>query len=490
MKPKGYLGLDIGGTGAKAGVVDAGGRLLGFARIPYSPNVTEDGHVEIPIDVIYTAARDAARAAIGESEAQVVALAISSQGQTFVSLDANDRPLHPAIVWYDGRASEQANRLRQALQSACPPQEAPAVHAIDAAPKIMWLREHHPTLMARAQRYLLLPDYLAYRLTGSAGTDPSTASSTGLYRQDAADYCPEALSAAAIGKGALASIRKPGEPIARVLPESAQEWTLDAGTLVVTGTNDQYAGALGAGNCRPGIVSATTGTCLALVTLAEKLPDPMPAGLFGGRFPISRYQYALAYAKTAGVVLEWFNRQFCAGKSLRDLDDMAAQIPAGSHGLVMLPHFDGMVSPRPDPKARGAFLNLSLHHTCADMYRAILEALGYTLRENLELFQRSGFDVASVRAIGGAAKSDFWLQMFADIVGMPIERPAVVEAAVLGAAMIAAVGSGAFSSLQESSEAFHQPGWTLAPRPEIHTVYEELAAKHARLSRHVYSYRA
>ncbi len=481
------MGLDVGGTGAKAGVVDARGRLLGFARSPYSPAVTEDGHVEIPIDTVYVGARDAARVAIRESGAQVVALAVSSQGQTFVSLDADDQPLHHAIVWYDGRASEQASRLREAMQATCPAEPAPTVHAIDAAPKIMWLREHHPALMARAQRYLLLPDYLAFRLTGSAGTDPSTASSTGLYRQDAADYCPQALSAAAIGRGALAEIRKPGEPIARVLPESAEEWNLDAGVVVVTGTNDQYAGALGAGNCRTGILSATTGTCLALVTLTEKLPDPMPAGLFGGRFPIPRFQYALAYAKTAGVVLEWFNRQFCAGKSLRDLDELAARVPIGSRGLMMLPHFDGMVSPRPDPRARGAFLNLSLHHSCADMYRATLEALGYTFKECLELFQQSGFDIKSVRAIGGGAKSDLWVQMIADIVGLPVERPAVAEAAVLGAAMIAAVGAGEFASLEQSSEAFHQSGQTFSPCPENHAVYQELGEKFVRVCRHVYS---
>ena len=130
---------------------------------------------------------------------------------------------------------------------------------------------------------------------------------------------------------------------------------------------------------------------MTLVTLTEKLPQPMPPGLLGGRFPIPQYQYALAFSKTAGVVLEWFNRELSPGKSLRDLDEMASHVPIGSRGLMMLPHFDGMISPVPDPDARGAFLNLSLHHTRAEMYRATLEALGYTLNENLELFRRSRF---------------------------------------------------------------------------------------------------
>jgi xylulokinase len=489
MKPLAYLGIDVGGTGAKVGVVDGEGHLLGFAHRPYRPRLTEDGHVEILIETIYSATREAALSAIGESGTRVAALCVVSQGETFVSLNHRDEPLHPAIVWYDARASGQADRLRKSLQAAPLTEPMPVVAPTFSAPKIMWLREHFPELMAQAKRYLLLPDYLVYRLTGRAVTDPSTAASTGLYAHDAADYCAAALAATGISKEALAEIQKPGQPIARVLENSAKEWGLGAETLVVTGTNDQFAGALGAGNYRAGIVSVTTGTCLDLITLTEKLPQPMPPGLLGGRFPIPQYQYAEAFAKTAGVVLEWFKQELSPGKSLRDMDEMASKVPMGSHGLIMLPHFDGMNSPVPNPEARGAFLNLSLHHTRADMYRATLEALGYTLNENLELFRRSGFDIQSVRSIGGVAKSDFWLQLTADITGLPIEKPMIVEAAVLGAAMIAAVGCGALSSLQEGSEAFYKRERIFTPRTENHGAYEKLCENYVQLYRHIYRLR-
>ena len=355
MKQEAYLGLDVGGTGAKAGVIDQSGRLLGFAQRPYHPQLTDEGHVEIPIDTVYSAAREAAVAAIRESDAKILALAISSQGQTFVSLDDHDRPLHPAIVWYDARAASQAQALDQSLRSSSLSESLPYVTPIASGPKIMWLREHSPEVMSRARRYLLLPDYFAYRLTGRAVTDPSTASTTALYAVDAADYCAAALEAAGIRKCEVAEIQATGHPAARVVPESAADWCLDSSTLVVVGTNDQYAGALGAGNCRPGIVSLTSGTALALVTLTERLPLPMPAGLLGGRFPITRYQFALAFTKAAGVVLEWFQRELGPGGSLRDLDDMASRVPVGSRGVVMLPYFDGMISPVLDPQARGGF---------------------------------------------------------------------------------------------------------------------------------------
>ena len=486
MKQKAYLGLDVGGTGAKAGVLDGQGRLLGFAHRPYRPQLTEEGHIEIPIQTIYAAARGATVSAIGESGARVVALSICSQGQTFVCLNEHDEPLYPAIVWYDARASEQAKRLSQALQSSNLHEAMPYVTPIASGAKVMWLHEHFPVLMAAAKRYLLLPDYLAYRLTGRAVIDPCTASSTALYAEDASDYCAAALAAAGIRKSEMAEIQQCGQPIARVAPKSAEEWGMDADTLVVTGTNDQYSGALGAGNCRPGIVSVTTGTALSLVTLTEHLPQPMPPGLLGGRFPIPRYQFALAFSKTAGVVLEWFNRELSPGQSLQELDDMASRVPIGSRGVIMLPHFDGMISPVRDPDARGAFLNLSLHHTRIEMYRATMEGLGCNVHENFELFRRCGFPIQVVRSIGGGAKSDFWSQMIADITGFPIERPVFREAGVVGAAMIAAVGSGAFSSLEECSEALYKPERIFNPHPENHALYQKLCRNYIELYRYIY----
>jgi xylulokinase len=350
----------------------------------------------------------------------------------------------------------------------------------------MWLGERYPGFIARAKRHLLLPDYLTYRLTGRAVTDPCTASTTGLYAEDAPGYSLAALAAAGIETGQMAEIQPTGCPVGMLTKRGAEEWELDGETLVVTGTNDQYAGALGAGNCRPGIVSVTTGTCICLVTLTEKLPHPMPPGLLGGRFPIPRYQFGLAFSKTAGVVLEWFNREMSPGSSLADLDEMASKVSPGSRGVVMLPYFDGMTSPVTDAAARGAFLNLALHHTRADLYRATLEALGYTLQECLELFRRCGFSTEVVRAIGGGAKSDIWLQIGADITGLSIEKPAIPESAILGAAMIAAVGAGAFSSLEECSSKFYRCECVFHPDSANHAIYAELSRSYHELYRHVY----
>ncbi len=500
MKTKdAFLGLDLGGTGAKAGVFDHSGKMLGFEQCGYDPIVDDHGRVEISIEDIYEAARGCVRRAVGASGASISAMSISSQGETFVSLDERDRPLHRAIVWYDSRACDQSERLKKLYIEARARSEhdadaeagdsgggekrefSPHFDPMCSGPKIMWLKDHFPELMKRARRFLLLPDYIAYRLTGLAVTDSNTAASTSLYAEGSSDFDSIALAVAGIAREQLAEVFHPGDPAGEILPGMVEEWGLNPGVLFVAGTNDQYAGALGAGNYRPGILSETTGTCLALVTLTKDLPDPLPGGLFGGRFPISEFKFALAYSKTAGVVLDWFMRECCRGAAIGELNAEAERVPIGCRGLTMIPHFDGMISPQPDPDARGAFVNLTLQHTRADMFRAILEALSFSLKENIDFLGRHGLRIETVRSIGGGAKNDMWLQMKADITGMPIERPAVTEAAVLGAAMLAACGHGDFNSLAESSRSLYQSQRVFNPDPARSAAYEEPFKKYLRL---------
>lgn len=469
---KAYLGLDLGGTGAKAGVFDATGAQFGLGHCPFTPRSTEPGHIEIEIEEIYSAARTAVTQALRGANSPIAAMAIVSQGETFVSLDDQDQPLHKAIVWYDSRAAEQARRLAETLRLQAGEEQLPMIEAICSAPKIMWLREHAPEVMRRARRYLLLPDYMAYRLTGQAVIDPQTASSTGLYVDGAANYSMAALKATDIHEEQLSRIAAPGSRMATLLPAMAADWGLSPDTELYVGTNDQYAGAIGAGNCRPGILTETSGTCLALVTLTENLPTPMPPGLFGGCFPIKPYYFVVAFAKTAGVVLDWFRKELAGGADFATLNAEAENVPIGSRGVTMLPHFDGMFSPTPEAAMRGLFGNLTLQHTRADLYRSILEALAFSLRENMELLRQNGLTLETIRCIGGGAKNDLWLQIKADVIGMAIEKPSVTEASILGAAMLAAWGAGAFPSLAATSAAWYRPARVFNPQPGNHGQYE------------------
>lgn len=484
MKPEAYLGIDLGGTGVKAGVFSRSGRMLAFCRRELKPEVLSGGRVEIPADAILAGARGAASEAIGRCRAKILAMSISSQGETFVPVDAQYRPLHNAILWYDSRAVAQAAKLSDALASATGRRRT--FDPIMTACKIMWLREHNPGVMRRARRFLLLPDFLACKLTGEVATDPNTAASTGLTGAGGG-YDSDVLSAAEIDLAQLAPVMESGAQVCRVTQSAAREWGLSQDTLLVVGTNDQYAGALGAGNCRPGIVSETSGTCLAMVTLSTRQPAQLPPGLLSGRFPIPGLWFVLAYAKTSGLALDWFRCAFLSGRSWEDISRMAASSPPGANGLTVLPHFNGTVSPYPNPAARAAFCNLSIEHTSADMLRALLESLAFSLRENIEFMRRHGFPVRAVRSIGGGARNDLWLQIKADVLGMNVERPAVVEAAVLGAAMLAALGRGDFRSTAEASRRLYRAGKVFRPSRRIGRSYLGPYADYIRIKSLLYS---
>ncbi len=478
-----YLGLDLGGTGAKAGVFDRTGACLGFARRAYSPLQTGDGRAEVEISAIEEAARKAAAGAVRQAGAAVQAMAVASQGQTFVVLDRNGTPLHPAILWYDSRARVQARAINEALETARPAAGRPAVEDIASGAKIQWLKEHFPHAMKDAAQYLLLPDYLSYRLTGRAVSDPNTAGSTGLCAWNTESYCPSALDAVGISEDQLARIQPAGTPIGELNSPEAARWGLSSGTLLVTGTNDQYAGALGAGNCRPGILSVTTGTCLALVTLTDRQPGSLPRGLMTGRFPLRPYYHLLAYSKTAGLVLDWFRRELAPGLPAQQLESEASDTPAGCRGLSVIPHFDGAVSPRPDPEMRGVFHGLTLRHRRGDIYRAILESLAFSMRENLDFLHGHGYRIDTLRSIGGCANSKLWLQIQADAAAMPVEEPQVSEAAVLGAAMLAAYGCGDFESLQNCSRTFYRVKNVHQPDPKSSGAMDEACEKYRRICR-------
>ncbi len=480
-RKQGYLGLDIGGTGAKAGVFDREGVRVGFGQRCYAPRVDEAGHAELPIDMIYEACRDASREAVTSAGAEVLALAVSSQGQTFVSLDDTGRPLHPAIIWYDSRAGEQARRMAKAVAQRTDGKPGRNITAVASGAKIRWLFENRPDVMKQARRFLLLPDYISYRLTGQAVFDPAIAGTTGLYQESPAGYCRAALEVAGVQTDQMSSVQPAGTAIGRVLGKPAEEWGLSDKTLVTVGTNDQLAGALGAGNCTPGIGSETTGTCLALITLARAISGSLPPGLLTGPFPILDFRYVLAYCKTAGLLLEWFRRELAGGLSLEEMDGFAATVPPGSRGLNVLPHFDGMVSPTPNAASRGVFCNLNLNHSRNDIYRAILESLAFSLRENLEMVERCGFQMEALRSIGGGARSDVWIQIKADVCGRPIELPVEREAAVLGAAMLAAVGHGDFESVEESSGRLYRVRRVFEPNPGTRAAYEESYSEYRRL---------
>ncbi len=469
------MGLDLGTTAVKVGVFDAdSGETLGVTRAEYTPVAPHPDWLELDAREYWRAAVDATRAARAQAGgARVVGIGLSSQGQTFVPLDGRRRPLRPAIVWLDTRAEEQARRLSAMFDAdeLRRRRGVPAFNAIDSAPKMLWLREHEPETWAATRHLVMLPDYLGLLMTEKLRLDLCNAGSTGLVDRTVDDWWPVGLDAVGVPREWLSPLGRPGEPIGELTAAAAREMGLEAGAPVALGSNDQLNGAVGAGNVEPGLASGTAGTAMAIIATLAQVPDAMPDGMNWGKHPVPGLWYVLNYAKTSGVVLTWLRELLAAGDYEALLAE-AEQAPVGCDGLVCLPHFSGTATPTFRSDVRGGFVGLTLGHTRGHLVRSVVEAVCFCARDALALTAAVAQEATELRMLGGAARSDWWMQAMADVVRLPIAIPACAEAAVLGAAIFGGVAAGRLESIEVGARRFYRTAKRLDPREDMAQAYD------------------
>ncbi len=478
-----YLTFDLGTTALKTALIASDGRALAVHDAEYAPDAPRPGWMEMPAETYWDAAVAGTRevfAASRQDPSCLAAIGFSSQGQTFVPLDDAGRALHPFIVWLDNRAQGIANRWqadwldRRRYREIC---GYPWVLGELTIFKIAWLRENAPRAH-RAAKFLCLPDYLIWRLTGEFATDRNIAQQSGAYDIRREMWSPELLAAAGIGEEQLPVVHPPGTVVGQVRVGAAEDLGIPAGTAVCVGCNDQLAGAIGAGNVRPGTVTETTGTSLAvIVTTDEPLDDER---MYVGPHAAPGSWHAMLFTPASGIVLTWFRDLAGVGDYNELLRDVA-RVPVGSDGLTVLPHFAGTTSPTFNPEARGAMIGLTLAHGRAQIARAIMESCACVLRELLAPIIAQGIAVQSIRSLGGAARNDLWLQMKADMLGVVVERPACSDAASLGAAMLAATGTGQFESVLDAADAWYRTERSFEPDPAKAGVYDEVYGRYVAL---------
>lgn len=485
-----YLTFDLGTTALKTALISVEGVPLATHTQEYSFHSPYPDWAQVPIEAYWEAAVNGTRAVLkasGIRSDQIRAIGLSSQGQTFVPIARNGKPLYDAIVWIDNRAKDIARQWEESWLSREECRRItgyPWVPSVLTVFKLAWLAQNHPEVLD-AWKILMLPDYFVFRMTGELATDPVTAQSTGMYNIRTGEWEPKMLTAVGISKDKLPTIVESGTIAGRLLDEPASELGLKAGTFVCVGTNDQIAGALGAGNVKPGVVSETTGTALAVAVTTQKLLDESRINV--GRHAVPGLWFAMCFAPTSAIVLKWF-RDICAPE--QSYDEFLAgieSIPPGCDGLTVIPHFAGTATPTFDSSVRGAFSGLALGHTRLHLARAIMEACVCSLRECLEPIAESGNAISTIRSLGGASRSDAWLQIKADMLGVPVERPAFSDAASLGAAILAASGTGQFKSINEASEAWYKSEKVFVPDKSRFAIYDEVYKRYLELYRRLYT---
>ncbi len=357
------------------------------------------------------------------------------------------------------------------------------VHTINTLPKLLWIKQHEPEIWKSASRFVLVEDFLIRKMTGETVTSLCLASRTQLCDLKSGTWSADILQFLDLDPSRLAVIQPSGTPIARLNPDLAEIFGLTNCPMVVTGGHDQACGAFGVGLTRPGLAEVSTGTA-EVVEVA--LPSPVVTQpLFQGNISVYKHVVpglflAMTLNHSGGMSLRWFRDSFCepqmhlsAQSNVDAYDLMLNGASALPTGLYVLPHFAGSGTPTFDTASRGAILGLTFATKRADIAKAILEGLTYELRLNLDLLKQGGVQIDSLRAIGGGAKSELWLQLKADITGIPVLRPQITEAAAWGAALLAGFGTGIFTDLAAAADEHVKFEKRFEPDPQSMSRYQD-----------------
>ena len=481
------LGIDVGTYSSKAALTDLQGQVVQTAVTPHGISLPHPGHVEQDADAVWWAdvctlsQRILQQARVQPSE--VAALGVSAIGPCLLPLDAQMRPLRPGILYgVDVRAGAEINELEQRLGAA-----AVAGHSLmeftsqAIGPKIRWLQKHEPALWDATRFVTTATSYLVLRLTGEHVMDRHSASHYMPLYDPRQGRWDDALGSELIEPAYLPDLGWCDDLAGTLSAEAAAATGLAEGTPVAVGAVDALSEALSVGVREPGDLMVMYGSTTFFI-LVQQQPTPdarvwTVAGAYPGQFNLA------AGMSTTGSLTRWFKdelaRELNPDQGYAQLFDAAAAEAPGAGGLLVLPYFSGERTPINDTEASGVIAGLSLSHRREQLFRAVLEGVGYGVRHNLETFATIGAEVKRVVAVGGGAQTDTWLQIVSDISGCVQTVPSATIGASYGDAFLAGCAAGL---LQRSDLAnWVKPDRTIRPRAQHKPLYDEMYAQYLKL---------
>lgn len=449
------LGIDVSTTGAKALLVGPEGNVVSSATTPLSLSTPYPLWSEQDPQEWWQATSDSIRRTLAEANVsgeQVTAIGLTGQMHGLVLLDHHGEVLRPAILWNDQRCGPECDEIRRRVGR----RRLIQITGNDAltgftAPKILWVATHEPEIYARIGHVLLPKDYIRYKLTGKVAMDKADGSGTTLFDLVKRDWSSEILDTLNIPAGWLPQTFE-GEQVTGVVSDEAAHLTgVRKGTPVVAGGGDQSTQAIGVGAVKPGVLAVTLGTSGVVFATTDRALIETEGRLHAFCHAVPKRWHLMGVMLSAAGSLQWYRDALASETTFEELLSEASQVPPGCEGLLFLPYLSGERTPYPDPLARGTWVGLTLRHRRAHMTRAVLEGVAFGLKDIFSLMAGAGLGpIEQVRLSGGGAKSKLWRQILADILGVELVTVNTMEGAAFGAALLAGVGEGIWSNVDDA----------------------------------------
>jgi len=483
------VGVDGGTESIRAFVFDLDGRTVASHAVPYKTEFPQPSWAEQNPEDWWAGMGMAVKGALAKAKVppgEIIALSMDTTCCSVVALDADGRPLRPCMIWMDVRAAKEADDVAATKDEALRVNggETGPVSAEWMIPKTLWLKKHQPDIYHRAAMVGEYQDYINLRLTGQWVGSIGTAAIRWHYQTQHGGVPRSLLSTLGIADLEAKWPQKmlaPGKPIGPLTREAANQLGLKAETLVVQGGPDAFMGLIGLGVTEPNEMGLITGSSHLLLGVTAK-PIHLP-GVWG------TYMDAVYPGKpiieggqtSTGSVIAWFKRHFAENISFEALNKKAGTLPPGAEGLLVLDHFQGNRTPYTDALSRGAITGLTLKHTQAHVFRAIIEGICLGTRLIVDNFG-DAFSANRIVMAGGATNSPLWLQVHADTIGRPLELTEVADAPALGCAILAAHGAGKFRTIEEGCRAMVRRKSVIEPNLRATRFYEaEMLPRYAKL---------
>jgi len=408
---------------------------------------------------------------------EVRAVGVSGMVPAVVLLDGSGALLRPSIQQSDGRCAREVEALRSEYdEAAFTRRTGNGINQQLVAAKLRWLARHEPQVFDRIHTVLGSYDYINYRLTGARRVEQNWALEAGFVDLASGRIADDLVAAGGISTRQVAPLARSREVVGEVTREAAQATGLAPGTPVVAGLADHVGSAWAAGVQGAGdMLVKLGGACDILLASTDARPDPR---VFLDYHPVQGLYMPNGCMACSGSLLNWFAAQFGAAADDRPgatrhqrLDHWAASVPAGSDGLRALPYFLGEKTPIHDPLARGTFTGLGLHHGPGHLWRSLLEGVALGVRHHVEVFDEIGMPASRVLASDGGSASAVWLQVIADVLDRPVQPLSGHPGSCLGAAWMAALGTGLTNDAQ-GAQAFVSLAPPVLPQASNRAVYD------------------